>query len=85
MPERFKIDHVEVAQRVEQLVLVEHVGHAAAHAGSEIAPGAPQHDDHAAGGSQLADQVVQGLPAVYSAADAVTRRAHCFINQGRPN
>ena len=41
MIERFEIDHIKVAERVEQLVLVENVGDAAAHAGAKLRPVRP--------------------------------------------
>jgi len=47
--DRFQVHQVQVAQRVEQLVLVQHVRDAAAHAGGEVAAGLPEHHHHAAG------------------------------------
>ena len=47
--ERFEADHAHVAALGEVAVLVEHVGDAAAHAGREVAPGRPEHDDAPAG------------------------------------
>jgi len=41
----FQVNHIEVAERVEQLVLVEDVRDPAAHTGCEVSPGAPEHDD----------------------------------------
>src|SRR6202035_1394630 len=38
-------DHAHVAPLGEAAVLIEHVGHPAAHAGREVAAGAPEHDD----------------------------------------
>src|SRR6185437_14897977 len=42
-------DHAHVAALGEVAVLVEHVGDATAHAGREVAPGRPEHDDAPAG------------------------------------
>src|SRR5262245_36716999 len=44
-----EIDHGEVAAALELAVLVENIGDAARHAGGEISPGGPDHDDHASG------------------------------------
>ena len=60
LADRFEIDHVEVAERVEQLLLVEHVGDAAAHAGGKIAAGAAD-DDHRAAGHVFAAVIADPL------------------------
>ena len=47
--QRLEIDHLRLQRRANVAVRVEHVGHAAAHAGGEVAPGPAEHDDAAAG------------------------------------
>ena len=47
--ERLEIDHLAIAALPELAVGVEHVGHAAAHARGEVAPGRAEHDDAPAG------------------------------------
>src|SRR5690606_20721210 len=46
---RLALDNDQVAAPGEISLLVEHIGNAARHAGSEIAPGAAEHDNDAAG------------------------------------
>src|SRR3954451_3364423 len=46
---RLEIDHRHVAARPEGVVLVQHIGDAAGHAGREGAAGAAEHHDDAAG------------------------------------
>jgi hypothetical protein len=46
---RFKVDHGHVAARLEVTRLVENIGDAARHAGSEVAPGLAQHNHDPAG------------------------------------
>ena len=58
--QRLEIDHLAVAASRELAVDVEHVGHAAAHAGGEVAPGPAEHD-HAAAGHVLAAVVADAL------------------------
>ena len=47
--DRLELDHRHVAARGEGVVLVEHIGDAARHAGREVAPGLAEDDDDAAG------------------------------------
>ena len=42
---RLELDHRHVAARSEGVVLVEHIGDAAGHAGREVAAGAAEHHD----------------------------------------
>ena len=44
-----KLDHRHIAALLERLVLIEHVGDAARHAGREVASGTAEHDHHTAG------------------------------------
>src|SRR6478752_1279777 len=46
---RLELDHRHVAARSEGVVLVQHIGDAAGHAGREVAAGATEHHDEAAG------------------------------------
>ena len=45
---RLKLNHRKIAARSEAVVLIEHIGDAARHAGGKIAPGAAKHDHHSA-------------------------------------
>ena len=67
--DRFQIDHVEVAERVEQLMLVEDVGDAAAHSGGEVSAGASD-DDHRAAGHVLAGMIADAFDDGHGAAVA---------------
>ena len=69
LPQGFEVDHVEVAEGVEELVLVEDVGDAAAHAGGEVAAGAAEDHDGAAG-HVLAAVVAQSFDDRHGAAVA---------------
>ena len=46
---RLELDHGEIAAALEVAVLVEHIGDAAGHAGSEVPPGRADHHHDAAG------------------------------------
>ncbi len=72
--ERFQVHHLMVAQSVEDVLLVEDVGDAAAHARGEVAPDRTD-DDHAAAGhvfaAVVADAFDDGLGAAVPYAEAL--------------
>ena len=76
--DRVEADELHVAALGEAAVDVEDVGHTAAHAGAEVAPGAAEHDDGAAGhvlAAVVADALDDGVDAGVAHREALAREA----------
>ena len=85
--ERLQLDHPAIAASRKQPVVVDDVGDAAAHAGGEVAPGATQDDDAAAGhvlASVIADTFDDRVRAAVAHGEALAGdTAHERLAAGR--
>ena len=78
LPDVFKLDHIEVAKRIEVARFVEHVGDAAAHPSGEVAAGFAEDNDCPAGhifAAVVADAFDDGGRAAVPDAEPLARHA----------